>query len=196
MLCPAPAASPAAIGTRPPLSDAAVRAEPSGETAVTSPFSTGPIVFLRARVLGRSPQERATAAERILDDLVAQRTTGPVDSQPLEGGSLVSVGGRGVLALMPPDIDDLLGETLSGTTAQTVARLQQALAAAAEGRTPGMLLRSVALALLALVAAVAALWGLARIHRAALGQALSVAEQTMAQTGIADLRSRASLARG
>ena len=112
-----------------------VRAEPSGETAVVTLFNR-PIVSLRARVLGRSPQERATAAERILDDLVAQRITGPVDSQPLAGGSLISVGSRGVLVLMPPDVDALLGETLPAATAQAVARLQQALAAAARGRAP------------------------------------------------------------
>ena len=131
-----------------------VSAEPSGETAMVTLFNR-PIISLRARVLGRSPQERATAAERILDDLVAQQITGPVDWQPLAGGSLISVASRGVLVLMPPDVDALLGETLPAATAQAVARLQQALAAAAQGRAPGMLLRSVALALLGLMAGLA-----------------------------------------
>ena len=164
----------------------AVRAEPSDETAVVT-FFNRPIISLRARVVGRSPRERASAAERILDELVDQGITGPVDSQPLEGGSLIRVGSRGVLVLMPPDVDDLLGETLQGTTALTVARLQQALAAAAEGRAPGLLAQSFALALLGLGAALAALWGVARIHRAASGKVVSVAEQTLTDTGIADL---------
>jgi small-conductance mechanosensitive channel len=163
-----------------------VRAEPSGETAVVTLFNR-PIVSLRARVLGRSPQERATAAERILDDLVAQQMMGPVDWQPLAGGSLISVGSRGVLVLMPPDIDALLGETLPAATAQAVARLQQALTAAAQGRAPGMLLRSVALALLGLVAGLAAVWGVARANGALSRKLESVAERTIAQTGIADI---------
>ena len=43
-------------------------------------------------------------------------------------------------------------------------------------------------------AALAALWGIARIHRAASGKVVSVAEQTLADTGIADLEAAAGLA--
>ena len=164
----------------------AVRAEPSGETAVLT-FFNRPIVSLRARVLGRSPQERAVAAERILEDLVAQRITGPVVSQPLDGGSLITVGSRGVLVLMPPDVESELGETLQAAVAQAVARLQQALTAAAEGRAPRVLIRLAALALLGLVAGLGALWGLTRMHRAVSGALVSVAEQKIAHSGIADL---------
>ena len=44
-----------------------------------SHYFNRPIVVLKARVLGRSPMERAAGAERALDELAAQRITGPVD---------------------------------------------------------------------------------------------------------------------
>src|SRR5687767_11253586 len=87
---------------------AAIRAEPSGES-VTFTFFNRPIVVLRARVLGRGPQERALGASRVLDDLVAQGVTGPIESRSFDGGVLLSVGSRGVLALTAPDVDELSG---------------------------------------------------------------------------------------
>ena len=66
-------------------SPAVVEAEPSGQSA-TLTFFNRPIVVLRARVLGRGPAERADGARRALDDLVARGITGPVESQPFDGG--------------------------------------------------------------------------------------------------------------
>src|SRR4051812_35184137 len=83
---------------------AASSAEPSEETALLT-FSNRPIVSLRARVLGRGPSERAAAAVAALDDLVGSGIAGPVALHPFEGGTLITVGPRGVLALLPPDID-------------------------------------------------------------------------------------------
>jgi small-conductance mechanosensitive channel len=165
---------------------ATIGAEPSGETATVT-FFNRPIVVLRARVLGRGPLERARGAGRVLDDLVAQGVTGPIDAQSFDGGSLISVGARGVLALTPPDVDELSGETIQGVASQTVARLQQALEEAAEARAPFVLLRSAALAVGGLTAGLLALWGIASARRAAARRLVAAAERTVARSGIADL---------
>src|SRR5580765_6302844 len=63
---------------------AAIRAEPSDQSATVS-FFNRPIVVLRARVLGRSPAERADAVQRALDELVERGITGPVERQSFAG---------------------------------------------------------------------------------------------------------------
>ena len=87
------AASRPVPATQPPSSG-----DPDGQggavrrnVAVT--FFNRPIVSLRARVLGRSPQERAVCC-RTDPRRPGRRAVlpGPVDSQPLEGGSLITVG--------------------------------------------------------------------------------------------------------
>jgi small-conductance mechanosensitive channel len=163
-----------------------VSPEPSGETA-TLTFFNRPIVVLRARVVSRRPIERAMSAERVLEDLAAQGVTGPVESQPFEGGMLISVGSRNILALTPPDVDELAGETVLGVAAGVVPRLQQALGEAAEARRPSRMLRATAVAALALFTGLLALWGIARARRALTGKLVALAEQTVAKSRIADL---------
>src|SRR5262245_56692105 len=133
--------------TPPPLPPVAalLTATPTTETFTVTYFNR-PIVVLKASVLGRSPMERGIGAERALGDLAAQQISGPVTSQLFDGGALISVGPRVVLAVTTADIDNLSGETLQGVSAQTVARLQQALDEAVEARTPRALLRSAATA--------------------------------------------------
>ena len=161
-----------------------IQAEPSGESATLTYFNR-PIVVLRARVLARGPAERAAGAARILEGLAAQGVTGPVDAQPFEPGFLIRVGTRVVVGLAPPDVDDLSGDTLEGITREAVARLQQALTEAHEARTPGVLLRAVALALIVLAAGVLALWGISRSRRAAARRLIELAEKTAAKRGVA-----------
>src|SRR5262245_61433938 len=93
------------------LASAVLQASPSSD-AVTVAFFNRPIVELRATVLGRSPAERARTTERTLDDLVREHIAGPVDSRPLEGGSLVTVASRAVLVITAADVDQLSGDTL------------------------------------------------------------------------------------
>src|SRR5207247_6383829 len=142
----------AASAQAPPTADGspAISAEPSGQIA-TLTFFNRPIVVLRARVLGRGPAERADGAAEALADLLARRITGPVESRSFHGASLVTVGGRGVVALTPPDVDELSGETVEGVTAQTVVRLRQVVEEAANARAPGAVVRSVALAALGIM---------------------------------------------
>src|SRR4051794_1252262 len=74
-------------------SAALLNATPTSETFTFTYFNR-PIVVLKANVLGRTPSERAVGVGRALDELVDQGISGPVTSQVLEGGALVSVGSR------------------------------------------------------------------------------------------------------
>jgi len=126
----AAAAQPQAAPVTPPAAAALLSATPSSE-AFTFTYVNRTIVRFKANVLGRSPAERAAAAERALDDLVAQRITGPVTSQLFEGGALISVGSRTVLGVATADVDNLSGETVQDVSLQVVGRLQVALEEAA-----------------------------------------------------------------
>jgi len=176
----------------PPSADASVAAPIPMEASrepFTLTFANRPIVVLRARVLGRSPGERAEGAGRVLDDLVARRVTAPVAWRPFQDGALVTVAERAVVMLTTGEVDELLGETIDAAAEQTVARLRQALDEAVEARTPGMLLRSAALAGMGFAVGLFAVWGIARTHRAASNKLVTVAEQTVTRSGLADLHS-------
>ena len=170
---------------RPPV-PAAISAEPSGQPA-TFVFFNRPIVELRARVFGRTPVERAEGASRVLDELVAEGVTGPVEWQSLAGGALITVASRGVLVLSAADVDELSGEGVEGATARAVERMRHALDEAAEARTPSVLLRSGAVAGATIVLALLMLWGIMRGHRIVGARLVAIAEQTVARSGLADV---------
>ena len=178
-----------APATQPPASPPVTTLLNATPTSATFTFEyvNRPLVVLKANVLGRSPEERAAGAARALDELVAEQITGPVTSRPFDGGALISVGSRTVLALTTADIDNMSGETLQGVSAQTVARLQQALGEAVEARTPRMLLRSAAVAFAGLIVGLTALWGIGRIHRVVAAKLVAVAERSVARSKLADL---------
>jgi small-conductance mechanosensitive channel len=143
----------------------AIAAEPSGASATLTYFNR-PIVVLRARVVGRTPEERAAGATRILDELVERGTTGPVDSRFFEGGALITVGDTAVLALTSPDIDPLAGETIEGVTAHAVSQLRLAIDEYSEVHTPRRILRSGLIALGGMALGIAGLWIVHRGRRA------------------------------
>jgi small-conductance mechanosensitive channel len=167
---------------------AAVRVERSGQSA-TFVYANRPIVTLRARVFGRGPDERARGAERILDDLVVERVRGPVQSQSIDGGTVITVASRIVVGLTPADVDELAGETVEGVAAQTVARLQQALDEAIEARTTNRLVVASVLAIAALVAGLLLLWGIVRAHRRFVDGLIQAAERKITASGFADVSS-------
>jgi small-conductance mechanosensitive channel len=123
----------------------------------------------------------------VLDELAAERLTGPVESRIYEGAAVISVQSRVVLALTSPDVDELRGETVKQAAERTVLRLQQALDEAAEARTPRTLLRATAVAGAAIVVGLLLLWGWARTRRAAAAKITAIAERTVARTGFADI---------
>jgi small-conductance mechanosensitive channel len=155
----------------------------------TLTYLNRPIVTLRARVLGRHPRERAAGAVRVLDEMAASGITGPISSRSVEGVSLIGVGSRIIVALNPQDVDDLAGETLPGVTAQTVARLEQALGEAVEVRTPGVLLRAAGFAVAGLALGLLALVAIGRTRQLLSNRLSSIAEATLAKSGLTDLDS-------
>lgn len=175
--------APAAPAANPSL---ALIAEPSNEE-IPLVFFNREIVTFKARVLGRDPIDRVAAATRVLRELIAQHVTGPVESRRLDGGAmLVSVGGRGVLALTAPDLDPLTGDTLESLTERTEARLRVVLVEDVEARRPAQIVMAVAEALLGLAAGAVLLWLLAFVHRRTVGRLISAAEQRVAKAGFGD----------
>jgi small-conductance mechanosensitive channel len=174
---------PSAVSAQPP--SAVVDAIPSSDTALLA-FASRPIVTLRAKVLGRPPAERAETARRALDDLVSEGVTGPIETRDFEGGILIAVGSRSVIALTPPDADQLAGETLPGVVSAAAVRLRQALDEAAEARTPALMARAAAVSLVGIVFGCLLLWGIATLQRLFVGRLTAVAERTVARSGLAD----------
>jgi small-conductance mechanosensitive channel len=169
-----------------PPATALLNATPTSDTFTFAYFNR-PIVVLKANVLGRTPAERAVNAQRALDDLVADRVTGPVAVRSFDGGALISVGSRVVLALTTADVDSLSGETVQGAADLTIQRLRQALDEASEARRPRALLRSSAIALLALFVGLVVLWAINRVHRIVAAKLVAAAEKTVTKKKIADL---------
>ncbi len=163
-------------------------AEPSEQVA-TLIFANRPIVTLRARVLGRDPDDRVASATRVLDELIGDGLSGPIESRAFTGGRIISVASRGIVAITAFDVDNLAGETVEGVTAQAIVRLQQALAEADEARTPRRLLVAIGLASVGLAVGFLLLWALVRAHRKFAGRLVEVAEQKLAKTGLTDVAS-------
>jgi small-conductance mechanosensitive channel len=166
---------------------AAVTSAERSDEPFTLTYFNRPIVVLRANVLGRPPSQRAAIAVHVLDDLVAARVTDPIEARSIEGASLIFVGSRVVVGLGQPDVDELAGETLEGVTAQTVSRLQQAFAEAAEAHTPAELVRAGVFSAIAIVIGGLLVWAIGRGRRVVGAKLVAVSESTMAKTGLADL---------
>src|SRR5262245_51459117 len=180
---PAPAQTSVQPAEPPPI---AIDARPADATAILR-FFNRPIVEFRARVLGRSPADRVTTAVKALDDVAAAGLTGPIGLRHFNGAVLITVDSRGVIALTPPDVDELAGETLDQVAAQASERLGQALGEAAEAHAPGRLLRSALLTLVAVVVACAVIVALRFGYRFVAGRLVSAAEQTATKSGLVDL---------
>ena len=143
--------------------DTAVYAQ--GPAPATLTYANRPIIELRAEVIGRRPADRAAAAVRVLDRVVASGATPTVTTRAIEGGILLVAGDENVLMLAPADVDALSGETLESAARSASARLQVALAETAELHAPGRIARA-ALASLAITAVLAGLlWLLRRLDR-------------------------------
>ncbi len=164
----------------------ALAPEPSG-TSFTLTYFNRPIVVLKARVIGRSPEERAAGAVRILDELVERGVTSPVAFRAFEGGALITVGDTGVLGLVLPDVDELAGESIQGITGDAVSHLRLALDELNEARTPGRLMRSAVAALTGLALGVVALWVVRRARRALDTRMTALAEKAVSKAKIAGL---------
>jgi small-conductance mechanosensitive channel len=165
---------------------APVEAERAG-LPVTFTFANRPIVTLRARVLGRSPAERAEGAKRLLQGLVAQGISGPVESRAFDGGVIITVASRAVFGLTTPDIDELAGETLESAGTEAAARLQIAVSEAVEAYSPSTLLGASALAVIGITTGLLILWAILRARERVALRLIDIAERKISETGLTDL---------
>ena len=112
-----------------------------------------------------------------------------------DGGVLIGVGGQMIVGLTAPDIDELQGETIESISNLAVARLEQALDEADEARRPMMLLRSSALALVAVGVSFMVIRLLARRRRDMANNLLARARHVVTRTGLHDQHAQQATSR-
>ncbi len=137
------------------------------DTPAELTIANRPITVLRANVLNRAPADRAAAAAEVLSRLSADGRRVAVSSRELGSATVISAGDRDVLALVPLDADQLIGETVAAKAAATVQRLQQALDEISEAQRPRVLVWGLTQAVLATVAFAAIIVMLGRANRSA-----------------------------
>jgi small-conductance mechanosensitive channel len=130
-------------------------------------FGNRTITVLRAKVIGHLPEDRAAAAVRRLDDLVARHEAGAVRRRFVEGAVILRVGDADVFAIVPADVDELAGETLDGKSSDAETHLGRALEEVTEARLPRLMLRNAAAALAATAAILLVLWLVWRLQERA-----------------------------
>lgn len=144
-----------------------VRVEP-GEPAELVVWNR-PIVTLRARIGETSPAERAArAAERIAaipDDELGQAVRLTPASVGHLSGLMAFIGSRQLFSILPEDLDPESADTLADVGQAAERHLRELLAARAAQRSLPLLLRGIALSIVATVLFVLAAWVLVRIER-------------------------------
>ena len=124
-----------------------------GRETATLRLGNRDIAEFRADFLGYRPAERATLAQGRLRHIVmslgrrAQQTT--VDMRQTDVGWLYMVDGRMVFTLTAADVDTLGDETIAGVMEQTRRKLDEAVTASLEQRSPARLMRSILFSVLA-----------------------------------------------
>jgi small-conductance mechanosensitive channel len=175
--------NPAGPAPQPAQPITAMAAVERADQSATLMFSNRSIVVFRARVMGRLPADRAAVASRLLEGLVNDRLTGPIEVRSLENSRLILIANRSTIALTPLDVDELAGETLDEVTARAVSTLQVALSEALEARTPWVIVQGVLLSLVAIVVAIALLVAIVRGHRVIARRLVLGAEKRIARAG-------------
>ena len=160
------------------IAAAAVEQSTVGPPA-TLTYANRPIVQLRASILGRLSGERAAAARVTLDRLVDEGVTGPVQARDVGAVASLEVAGRRIVAILPADVDPLIGETPASVAAVAAQRLQVALNEVAELRRPQQLLVGGLQALLATLIAVAISLLLRKGRRSASRRIVATAERRL-----------------
>jgi small-conductance mechanosensitive channel len=174
-----------------PFAAPALSAQPAAEQA---PADTAtlivvhrPIITFRASHLGRPPSARvAGAISRIRNAARAGTLSDPIEVQSTEEGRMVTYGGRPIFMVLPGDVDPLAAQDLDAAAQEAVRQLEQARSELIEQRSPGVLLRSLGLAILATLAFVLAIrglrWGGRRIRARAQARAAREAGRVQVAT--------------
>lgn len=92
------------------------------------------IVVLRAPLFGAPPSERATRAQRLIAETLAQRGPGRVSTETHPLGRVVRIDERFAFILQFVDVDRERGESVDDAVTAAVARLEEAIAASRESR--------------------------------------------------------------
>ena len=152
-------------------------AQPAGEaTGVALPVESAvepatlvvnnrPIVTLRQMALGRTPRQRAEAAQLRIASLLKAEVEGQVDSVPTPEGTLVALGNQALFVIRPGDVDELAGETMEATSRKAVATLRLALGERLELRDTRRLAWAIGRTVAAALLLAALFAGVRRLYR-------------------------------
>jgi small-conductance mechanosensitive channel len=124
------------------------------------------IIELRGPIAGHHAKERADAAgQRILAVLDAQGVAAVTMEETPPHGTRVMVGGRHAFIVTPIDIDPNAGETTTLVAREAVRRLEAAVVARAEQRSPRFLAKAALISLAATLVLGAFVWLILRLRR-------------------------------
>ena len=182
---PAPTDADRAASLETAAAEAAVSQAEVGPPA-TLTYANRPIVVLRASLFGRPADERVAAGQLTLDRLVEDGITGPVQARSIGPVVSLEVAGRRVVAILPPDVDTLAGETPTNVGTAAARRLENALQEVSELRRPRQLFVAVLAVLLATAIFVALALLLVKARRAASERIAGAAERRLHAAKIGD----------
>lgn len=109
------------------------------------------IATLRATVSGATPAQRAEATQLRIQQIMSLSTEGKIEHRPLYTGTAILLDGRLAVFLAPEDIDETSGETMTMAVSHAEAVLGILDAEARELRDVPSLLKSIGLAVGALI---------------------------------------------
>jgi small-conductance mechanosensitive channel len=127
-------------------------------------FMNRTIAVFRAHIVGISPDDRARRALARIDERVPRGGPLKVTTQPSVLGTMVQLDGETIFFIAPDDVDVLRDESQAAATKLAVARFEQALAEASEGRDAKAMWRGLMFSALASLAAMV-LWRILRWAR-------------------------------
>lgn len=130
-------------------------------------FANREIVVLRTSVQGASPEQRVKRISERLDRLDEKELAQPLVRSPTEmdhqTGVLFSIAGQSIFVLFEADLDEESRLGLNAAADQVETRLQAAIAATLDQRSGPVLLKGIALSLLATLITAVVLMGIQRL---------------------------------
>ena len=123
--------------------DTASAAEERHEPALVEVFNR-PVVVLRSKSFGYTPNERAKRVSERIAGFLERRIYGPVAQERRTEGAVITIGGEWALLIQPEDVDPLAGKTLDVTVQEAVQQLTNALEEAKLQRSKGYVLTAAA----------------------------------------------------
>jgi small-conductance mechanosensitive channel len=124
----------AAQSSPPTLASEPAAAAAHGHPEATVRVFNRTIAVLRAPLFGAPPSERATRAQRLISEILAQGGPGRVSSETHPLGRVVRVDERFAFILQHVDVDRERGESVDDAIGAAVTRLEEAIAASRESR--------------------------------------------------------------